>query len=130
MGDPSELHLQATQSRTQNRRLFLGYRSLMLTRFLYRYYSIQILSECFCLAFLTNILSNSINQVLKSNAKTPHSYANASCVGKPCQDMGFKVHNGEGPYSHPDLVSPAFLGALIPRNCAFCLPNFANKGFA
>ena len=27
---------------------------------------------------------------------------------------GFKVHNGEGPYSHPDLVSPAFLRALTP----------------
>ena len=54
----------------------------------------------------------------------------ASCVGKPGQDMGFKVHNGEGPYSHPDLVSPAFLGALTLRDRAFCLPNFANKGFA
>ena len=26
--------------------------------------------------------------------------------------MRFNVHNGEGPYSHPDVVSAAFLGAL------------------
>ena len=30
----------------------------------------------------------------------------ASEFNYPSQDMGFKVHNGESAYFHPDLVSP------------------------
>lgn len=41
-----------------------------------------------------------------------------SCVGKPGQDMGFKVHNGEGPYPHPDLF-PQYSGVPYPRNRTF-----------
>jgi hypothetical protein len=48
-------------------------------------------------------------------------------TGKPGSDMRFNVHNGEGPYSHPDVVSPAFLGALIPMKPHFPSPNLATK---
>ena len=41
--------------------------------------------------------------------------------------MRFNVHNGEGPYSHPDVVSPAFLGALTPKKPHFPSPNLATK---
>ena len=39
---------------------------------------------------------------------------------KPGQDMRFKVHNGEGLYSYPDLVSSDILGgggacSQVPR---------------
>ena len=48
----------------------------------------------------------------------------ASCMGKPTQDKGFKVHNGEGPYSHPDLLSPNSLGALpLPHRNPHFLPK-------
>jgi hypothetical protein len=41
--------------------------------------------------------------------------------------MRFNVHDGEGPSSHPDVVSPAFLGALTPKKPHFPSPNLATK---
>jgi hypothetical protein len=48
-------------------------------------------------------------------------------TGKPGLNTSFNVHNGEGPYSHPDVVSPAFLGALTPKKPHFRSPNLATK---
>lgn len=38
-----------------------------------------------------------------------------------------KVHNGEDPYPHPDVVSPAFLGALTSRKPHFRHPILATN---
>ena len=48
-------------------------------------------------------------------------------TGKPGPDTSFNVHNGEGPYSHPDVVSPAFLGALTSRNRTFRHPIWPRR---
>jgi hypothetical protein len=48
-------------------------------------------------------------------------------MGKPGSDMRFNVHNSEGPYSHPDVVSPAFLGVLTPKKPHFPSPNLVTK---
>ena len=49
-------------------------------------------------------------------------------TGKPASDIKFNVYNGEGFYSHPDVISPAFLRALIPSRNRTCRhPILATK---
>ena len=54
--------------------------------------------------------------------RVKHTPANGNY---PSQDMGFKVHNGEDSYFHPDLCFPHFLGALTSPGTTLS----ANKGW-
>jgi hypothetical protein len=52
-------------------------------------------------------------------------------TGKPVSDITFNVYNGEGFYSHPDVISPAFLGPPYTFTKSHLpSPNFGHKGFA